>query len=288
MENKILGMAVAAAVVVIVCGVLLMPVIMDAVDDSTLTKTNNGIPVSSQTAWSAEFLMSDGAATATVNGNAVTVTQTAPMFVSDNACIIFNSAALIVYYWDSANTVGKNISAPASVNVTVADGDSTIVIVKGGVTTTLTYDDKWSYMYDAGGDHVSKYIPSEDTTIYFNDLDELHGSFQTVVGSPTAYFSFIGDKVTVNGSNSVTATVTQNDTTSEDVKSCTFNRNASTTGYTFSWNSSTEYPLVVVAPHTVSGPLDNGMGAGGIAILLAIPILVIIALLVMVVRNALS
>lgn len=284
MENKIIGIAISAAVVIILLGAFLVPVISDAVDENTLTKTNDGIPVSPVTEWSAEFLMSDGVATASVNGESVTVTQTAPMYVSDNACIIFNSAALILYYYDSANGVGKNISAPSSINVTVADGSTTFVVQKSG-ETTITFTDAWAYMYDPNGAMVSKYIPNSDTAIFFNDLGELRGSFQTVVGSPTEYYSFVGDQVTINGEDSVTATVTQVDTSSKEVKSCVFNRNASTSGYTFEWNSTTEYPLVVIAPHVVTGALDDGIGNGAMALLLAIPVLIIVGLVVMVIRN---
>lgn len=288
MNNKLIPLIMTLIVGIVLCGSLLAPAVNDAVSDNTLTKTNAGIPVTPIETWEAEFLMANGSATASVNDAAVTVTETAPMFISNNVTIIFNEAALIVYYWDSTNDLGKNISAPASVNVTVSDGTSTIVIVKGDVTTTLTYTDDWVYGYDVNGESISKYIPSTDTTLYYNNVNQLKGAFQTVGSSPTAFYSFVGDKVTVNGDEEVTATIESADTTSKEVKSSTFNRNTSTCDYTFAWNSATEYPLVVVAPHTVTGVIDNGIGAGGLALLVAIPILVIVGLLMMVVRNGLD
>lgn len=284
MKTNVLSLIITLVVGVILVGALLAPTINNAVSDNTLTKTNAGIPVTPIETWEAEFLMADGSATASVNDAAVTVKETAPMFISNNATIIFNEAALIVYYWDSTNDLGKNISAPASVNVTVSDGTSTIVIVKAGVTTTLTYTDDWVYGYDVNGESISKYIPSSDTTIYYNDVNQLKGAFQTS-SSPIAFYSFVGDKVTVNGDEEVTATIESADTTSKEVKSSTFNRNTSTCDYTFVWNTTTEYPLVVVAPHTVTGLIDNGIGAGGLALLVAIPLLVIVGLLIVVVRN---
>lgn len=284
MRTNILNLVVTLTLGIILVGSLMAPVISEAIDDGTLTKTNTGISVSALSEWSAEFEMSGGAATAEVNDVAVTVTETAPMFVSNNACVIFNSSALILYYWDSANELGKDISSPTSLTVTVEDGTTTIVVEKSG-TTTLTYTDTWAYMYDANGTYVSKYIPNQDTPIYFNDLNQLHGSFKTLNGSPVAYYAFEGKNVTINDDDVVTATVVTNDTDSADVKSCIFNRSTSTSGYLFECNSATEYPLVVVAPHTVTGVIDNGIGAASIAILATIPLIVIIGLVIAATRN---
>lgn len=280
MENKIVKTAIAATIIVILLSSLMIPIISDYSDSTTVTKSNVGIDMAKITD-DTDLSITVSGHTATVDGTDYTYSR---ILLSDRFYILWIGGsvnAMGIRGLDSSNSwVGINMSS-----ATITISGSTIT-VSGTTTDSESYENTWTigwgfYLLEDGGYEV---VDTADTALYVSDTDEIYSYFtwSSAVGSYALMGSAVGSTATLNISGGTTETQTIEYTTASvddtDLLSLTF----SSSMFEVLANTTAATIQAVVVPATVTGETS---GHDVIGILLVLPTIIIVAMLVAIVRT---
>lgn len=287
MESKqIVAMVLTLTVGIILAGSLLVPVINDASDALTVTKTND---------YGAYSVVADDVtiSLAIVDDE---VTYTVGGVETDFDSTIFNQfivANCIVGYYDpdtSTIVIATNLNArftgQTSASFTFSDGSITGTSTDGTTSHSYSFDYDWAYYSAEDGDYRSFILLANETnTIYFTDLDDICGS--NFAFTTSKFFSFKGDSVDyyTSGGTSTELTADVNKTLVDgtlNMYSMSLSRTGSDYTVTID-NSGTDYtlcPWVFIVPYEVTS--DSQQNVDGLRAMYAvIPVIVITSLVAM-------
>lgn len=273
--------AVMAAVVIIMVGALLVPVINDFVDDSTATYTNSTSNTATQIGSDdVTIVLSSG--TLTVNSTPVTVTA-GPILLSDTLVIVFNGTVYNAF--GTASSAGAQIQNMIAFTATVDISESSVsvtdITLSGNTSgSNKTFDD-YSWLYHVATEGANNLVNATSTAkaYYMNADNQIRGALY----ASGNYYTNVGSTLFKNAAEDSTDTLTFSATDVadvDDVRSITVTNSASSSGLALNYNSGANNASInwIVVPHEVSGDVPTIAPARGI--LLAIPVLVIIALVV--------
>lgn len=283
MENRFLGMVIGATVAIITVSVLLVPIISDYADSAELTKTNIGADMAAIDESTSKTITVSGH-TATIDGTDYTY---AKIFVTDRFYAQWvggSTNALGIRGLDDNNDwVGVNLSAAT---FTVA---GKTISVTGTTTSSESFSASWDvgwgfYLYNDGG---YTFIETASTEFFVTDTDQIY-TYYTWVSSISGYAIFgssVGTVATLNKTNgtSETVDVTFSTTTVDDSEIESLIFSSSLIDVKINTTSATVQGCVV--PEEVTGEIN---GREYISIILVIPVIVILAILVAVVRTVMN
>ena len=286
MKTNILTLVVTLTLGIILCGSLLMPVITDAQDDLTVTKTNDyGIfaKVADEDLTMSASL-SNSVWSWTVNDTTVEYpvdnTVGRPILVTDTINVMIDGSAIIV------SAPSSRYTGQTSFTATLEDGTLTANFTNGSTPRELVSEPAWAFYSSDSGNYRSFYLTSSSTlpnaTVYYTDLNEIYGSSFLITTSK--FFSFKGNEVTYYTSSSTTETITaevtpDNVSGTQTMKSLYVSRTAGDYAFTVdnSGNDYTAHPWMFIVPYSVTSDAVANPEAMS-ALYGAIPILFIIGL----------
>lgn len=288
MKTNILTLVITLVIGVIMTGAVLAPVVNDATDALTVTKTNDfgtyasamdedltisiKVNETDNTKW--DF---------TVNGVTINYpvdTRIAnPVLLTDTMQIMLSESIIIASYTNARFTGQTEFNATLSndlLNATSTNG-----------TTPHTWTDvpySWAFYAAETGDYRVLYLLSnENETIYYTDLNDVYGS--NFVFTTNKFYSFHGDSVTYYATGTTPTTINANveaTTVNGTLDMYSFDVSRNVGGYTFQVdNAGTEYtvhPWVYIVPEKVSSDAIENKDQIS-ALFGVIPILVIVAIL---------
>lgn len=274
MKNNLLTLVITLTIGIIFVGSLLAPVIQDYENDVKVVKNNTTTNLAAVVGedHTIEFTYSTGALE--IDGEAITAPAQLGVLVSDQINLIYNNTPNLQLF-SSQHTTGI-VTITSDTTVTIEGNTITITY---GTDTEEEYTCEWIYLYDANGDYGIFRLYNANTTVYLNNINQLHGS--NILVTTYDWFSFVGTDVTlaVADEDPVVDIVTGTVTGTNDI----FSINIGGTGTGFSFdvdNSGTDYtvkPWIYVVPIEVSGYSD--MNKELLPLMSALPILVIVALI---------
>lgn len=282
-EQSITKLAISLIVAVIVVGCVLIPVINDTTKTTdTFQNSGNGLYsyISAEDTYTLTWSY-DNPTKVTVNGEELSAVSGNEALAMGDFCVRMQpSATGYVQYISPDGNVTSNASDSATFSMTYEDGTLTVV----GKSGTVTAETDGFYALNPTGDYTMK---ATTTTAYMNANTPLLVMGITVVGSQWNTGFMVSGTVTDyeasqwNGTTQFTISDETSDIAKVDgykdlytLKQFQFKVDNNGTPQTVTYN----YFLV---PTTVSGELDQHLTAGEIAIMDAIPFLIIAALVVM-------
>lgn len=298
MESKnLLTLAITLTVGIILAGSLLMPVISDATTtEKTFDNTANALFQVEKLDDSSEYTFvwdHTDPTHATVNGSTVTLKNATVLCSTDSFLFRFGSDTASGSYIQS---IGANIGMIVSekgtnegdLTITASGGTFTFETVKGGTTATKTLDFTEGYGIVAEGSYVMKsptqtaYMLKDSPIVamgltsldgVWNNLFQITGTVEEVtitqiIPTPATYTisdivinSQANDKyIDLYSLDSITFVATQIADNTK-VHDCTYN--------------------FFIVPATVTAELSQHLSPGEIAIMNALPVLIIVALVMM-------
>lgn len=265
-------------VAIVVLATVLMPVLEDYQDDSTITYTNAG--TKSKLVDSSTAIVFDGT-TLTVGGNTFSGGRVALM--TDGGILHYNASGTTL----NLNTNGTLYSGLTSLNVTADPSTKTVSGTYTNSTHTeatsvsFTWSD-WAVCYDPSGEYVTNYYTSSSvfTPVYYTDINDVYGANSV---NASTYIAWHG--TTVGGSAEGTATLDQKDISGVS-DAHYFNTRYNESGLSYVDGDTTYYPPFICAKATVSVLNDNDDRY--VQLLSVIPVLVIVAIIMGVVFAVIS
>lgn len=282
MENKLIPTIVLSAVVVILIGSLLIPIIDDYSDDTKVEHNNTGYALTKMTdvsdltvtyEYSTKELSKDGEVAYTLTSGFV------PLVITDKFVMVGSISA------DNTminGTDGKATNITNDVSIVFSDGDATVTY---GTTERSFTDIGWCFVVDPAGDYGVASKAASVGTVYYNNIDQLYGS--NWIDTTSEWFSFNGTNVKVGG-ETIQASVTEHTVTDAADIFYTTIGGGSTGEYYFTVdNNGTDYdvhPRFYVCPITVEGHSESILA--NLGLLFVIPVILIAAMIVAVVVVA--
>lgn len=296
MKTNILGLVITLVVGVILTGALLGPVISDS------TETERTLDNRTDALWQVEKLDTDSTYSfswdhtdpthAVVNGETVTLANGTIICASDSFLIRYGSGNNGKYLQTVpsgafAVSVSETGTNEGDVSINVENGTMTATVIKSSTTTaTTTFTEAYGIV--AEGEYVMK-APTqnayllEDSPIFAMGLTTLGGIWYNLFqidGSITSGVSV--EQVNPDPATYTISNVAINSTTDSTyvgvskINSITF----TATNIEDSTSTDCTYNYFIV-PATVTAELSNHLDNGSIALMNAIPIMVIVALLML-------
>lgn len=271
--NKIIGVFIGLAVGVIMVASLLMPVINDAVDATKVVYNNEEGQYSSIIGedMTIEVIESYNLS---VNGVPVElINGEIPAIVTDSFMVkidTLNSGNYIAYYSETTGSVRTNNFV--SLTITISDNNANIVV---GNDEPVSIPISWGYIASTTGDYRAIWIPFE---VKINNISQFCGA--NWIGTTGKFASYHGDKVLYDG-NEITANY---NLTPYNQAEGIYSLKQGETGNDYSFeidNNGTPYtvtPFLCIVPAEITGTVSGGTASNGL--LMAIPLLVIVALIV--------
>ena len=271
MEMKIVGLAVAAMVVIVVLGGVLIPVLDDYDKSVTETYTNTGSrssPITESTA-----IAYDGSKV-TVNSNEFSGHVS---LMCDKGYISFNSgktALSVVALGVGSYDVLTSLDVTVNPETKTLSGTYTNSNHTSPTSISITWTD-WCYVYDPNGLYVMNYYTSSSvyTPVYYNDIDEVHAIHSSNGGHQ---YTWSGKTVTLPDSTTATAGLDEQDISGIS-DAHYFNTRYNSSGLSYETGGSTYYPPYICAKATVEAMTDAD--ERNMEILSVIPALVIVAII---------
>lgn len=288
MENKIIGVIIAAVVSVVIIG----SVLMVAIDDNIILKQNNdygSVAEYTDVDWTAEFTVTDSGVTWVVDG-----VEQSNYEMDKNGRVYLVMADSTYFYYDLVNgsapssvgisyinDEGKAVSALDVVSCTVSASNGTITYTPTLANTSvdpivISYD--WVFVAKDVGDYRTLNLSNYGSaSLVFNNIDQIYGvNYVSTTGN--VWFSFNGDHVKY-GLDDVTMDIAM-----EQIGENVFRSVVKPTGSNWQFvvdNNGADYsvnPYVWIVPYEVSGTAF-GVPSSAENIVGAIPVIVIVAVL---------
>lgn len=257
--NKIIGVLLGATIGVMMLGLVLAPVISDAIDD-TGEKYNNAAGILSKVYDGETIVIDVDVETGAISVNGETASSAGLAVVADK--FVVTSSAGSILYNSIDGTTERTTDLSISINANVATIDGT------------TYDLDWCFYANPDGDYRMYPNASANRDIYVNSIDQIYGS--NWITSTGKWFSFHGDDVLINGDTAVKAQYTL-DPVDGYSNLYTIKIGGGSEGeYTFMDGDYQVFPRFWVMPHEVVGYSDSENSY--VSILGAIPVVLIAAL----------
>lgn len=300
-KNNLIGVFLGAAVMIILVGSLLAPVIQDYSDGATYTYTNSGTnivrasyyEITEDTELVITLTVADSKTYVSIgDGDPVAVPTYSMAIASD----CFNSRS---YGGNqSLSYVGGNIAnifpiltdEKISLRATIEDGMCTLEYGPYNASTLTTLDPlpiKWLAVYDANGDYVIGIAESSAKIYYYTDINNVFGA--NWINTTSEWYTFTGTTVDVGG-DEVEADLKNIENLAGGAHSFKFTNNGSTSDYTFIVdNSGEDYtvaPFVYVTDYTFTTISQSDSVIVGL--MSAMVVIVIVGILVFVVRSTIT
>lgn len=296
MDNKIIATLAGAAVVVVMLGSLLVPIIYDAIDDTKVYYNNDYgafADVSDNEVINLELttvMGTPGSSTYYINGEELGLTQgNRVIIVSENLIVVFENLNGIGI---AGVDVSGNLIRTWADSVTVAiNGESiTIEWAKSDNNTSGTINVKSSWMFyrTFEGDWRAVDYVSGSKTAYINDLSQVYSSNWS--GPIQKFFSLNGTSVnvysgTIGGAATLSTTTATVEVTEvmNGVSSFVISSDHETSGvFKFTADNAGEpydvFPYYFIIPVSVYGQTESNIAVVGI--LTVLPMLIVVAVLV--------
>lgn len=293
MDNKIIATLAGAAVVVIMLGALLVPIINDAIDDTKVYYNNSTGPFASVTdddTISIEItttIGTSGSTVYTVNGESVSVSNgPRAILVAENVTIYQNySDGIAITGVDSDGAI-IGYGTWENISITINGDMMTYTSSVNDINVTKEVVNEWAfYRYNVGNYRMLDYIAAP-ATVYVNDLNQVYGS--NYINTTGEFFTFNGTDVkiyktsdTVTSMRETTASVTTTDVMN-NVQSFVVDpsREVSSSFKFVTDNNGTPYdvfPFYFIVPTEVYGQTESNIAVAGI--LTVLPLLIVVAVL---------
>lgn len=287
--SKLISISIAVVVSVILVGSLLVPVIQDADDGQKYTYVNKGYKASEVMAdvsysWDATngITLSDSTKIPSTTDNGTLV-----IVACDTGFVKTNYVGAIATFYgfsDSAYISGTNITA---MDVSIDFETKTITLSNIVASTTiadqtLVYN-SWCYVPSADGDKILYAPISLSNDFYIEDDSNILGFFYN--GATWAMSLDNDNEVSKKGTFTYTLNLEEEPTDYNDLNK--INDVKSPGGnYSITVSDNEYYSAFIVLDREATGITDTGESIS--PILWVIPLLVIVAILVFVVRGALK
>ena len=295
MKANILTLAITLTVGIILAGSLLMPVISDATTTEE-TFRNDGVfnygVFSTDDTYTLVYNSTTGIS---VNGTPITIEGVTPGTSSTRYSIIAMENAIVRYGSNAdgyaCQIFGTNTDNQYMTNsyddltATIADGKLSIVASSsGGATTTKTFEFTTMYAIVPSEDKAIMKIATGD--VYIKGDSDLYASGQTTVTSWSNIFHFEGtydDGITITSPAIPTATYENVKWNIEPVKGFIDLYKLTSIEFDIVYNDTTTHAVYSYfgVPSSVTAERSQHLSPGEIAIVNAIPILIIVALVMM-------
>lgn len=269
MDNKLIPVILGVTVGVIMVASLMVPVVLDAVDDSRVYFNNNYTSMAKAVDGDSTTISFDGE-NYSVNDEIIPISDYVYVSISDRFVILITEGlANINYYSDSfvkANSVSDFV-------LSIDNKVVTLSYTLGETETTVSFDIGWAYYVDSDGAYRLFKVDQYNTrTIYVNSIDDLVAVNYGIAG----VYSFKNDTVEFNGtiSGDYHADLTPiNDV--NDVYQMEISQDPAASDFYFIDGDEDLTVQAFIVPFEVHGYKDGFKGID--SILLAIPLIVILA-----------
>lgn len=295
MDNKLIPVILATFVGVLLIGSVLMPVIIDADDDTKVYYNNNFGPFAdvkkddTVSITMGAVVGDSSGGSMTVNGETVIVQQGGrALLLSDNLYIAHNFSNGIAFTGISNSGFVNLGFTELTLNILNGEISATGTTI-GGETVSHSFDYDWCYYRANSGDYRMVDFLSTDRIVYFNDVDQIKSA--GYINTTGEFFFLSGFDVTVVDSDlrseSITATATINKVMDNVSSIVVSSDRTNSSAFKFSVdNDGTPYdvyPYYFVIPASVYGQTESNEAYS--AILFAIPVVLIMALVAIVIAT---
>lgn len=280
-SNKLVPVFIALAISTILIGSVLVPVIDDAINDEFKTVVNNEFTYYRSMADGDTIIVSDATATTfTVNGESASVpTGTASQVITSDSLVFSMNRE------KSTHTVYVLIDGvpyqyvATMVNLTVSKDKIIGTVTTADNTVSINVPITWAFTYSTGASDWVQYNAYGNRSIAINDIDQLYGA--NWISTTSGFFAFHGDNLKVNGIvNDTIVFNPEKQSGYADYYILTYTSDGDNTSFVVD-NSGEDYtvhPYYLITPKSIM--VTEEKDAGTVAILAAIPIIVILSLLV--------
>lgn len=299
MDNKLIPVILATFVGVLLIGSVLMPVIIDADDDTKVYYNNNFGPYAQVVEGDVVSIVvsttigTGGSTICTVDGESVIIPQgLRAILIAENFVVYQNFAYGIGIYGIDSNGDMINNASWANVSITI-DGDNISYTASvNDVTASGDVVNEWAfYRSNEGSYRIVDYI-SSSVTVYVNDLTQVYGS--NLIATTGEYFSFNGTDVKISKladdvttTRDATATVQTTDVMNDVISFKVDSSRETSSSFKFITDNNGEdyevYPYFMIVPASVYGQTESNEAYS--AILFAIPVVLIMALVAIVIAT---
>ena len=276
MKANILTLAITLTVGIILAGSLLMPVISDATTtEKTFNNTGLYYMENPDESISVKYL---GDSQWEINGETLVYTNIGAtnIIVTDNTFVRNNGQVR-----------GGVYSTWAAADLTISNGTVTGTATVSGSSTSISWT--YDYIYVATNEKAANLMKSNTTAVYIKGDSEIIGmgvsGVKDASGTNTAAeFKVVVEDleatVTSTNTNITVSNVKVNATAVDGYKDLYLFASVTFDAKWGDYTSSLTYNIVIV-PSSVTAELSNHLAPGEIAILNALPILIIVALVMM-------
>lgn len=284
MNNKLVMSAVGVAIGVILLSTVLVPIISDAQHSNDVVYRNNnpyGIgsiyEFDETTAETIVITICNATErTVSINGEVVQTAAYQPVFISDVCSIRFYQNNMNFASLEGSRTITE-------ATITINGGVATFNVLNGSTPIDISAKPiTWAFIHNVGGDYIAV---SNDSPTGFNWYSYKDGIYSANwITTTQEFFSIHGGEVKLTGSNG--SRTVPLDWNGEDLGNGVFKmhlNNNATSDYTFTVDNGGE--PYTVSPFLVCVPMEVvGYSPGSFSILSVIPVLIIVALMVSVIR----
>lgn len=280
-NNRIIPVFIALAISTILIGSVLVPIIDDAINDQFKTEVNNEFTYFRSMADGDITVISDASvSTFTVNGQSTSVPTGMASQVITSDSLVFSmtrdKASHDVYVLIDG-TPHKYVAT--MVNLTVSKNKITGSVTTANDSITIDVPITWAFTFSIGQTEWVQYNAYGDRAIKVNSIDQLYGA--NWINTTNGFFAFHGDDLKVNGV--VNDTIVFNPEKQDgysDYNIVMFTQDGENTSFVVD-NGGEDYtvhPFYMIAPKTIMVTEEGD--AGAVSLLMAVPVVVILALLV--------
>lgn len=280
-NNRIIPVFIALAISTILIGSVLVPIIDDAINDQFKTKVNNDFTYYRSMADGDTIIISDAtASTFTVNGQSTSVPTGMASQVITSDSLVFSMTrdkATHEVYVLINGTPHKYVAT--MVNLTVSKDK-----ISGTVTTTdgtinIDVPITWAFTFSIGQSEWVQYNAYGTRSIKINDIDQLYGA--NWINTTNGFFAFNGKDLKVNGVvNDTIVFNPEKQSGYSDYYILTYTDTGDNTSFVVD-NGGEDYtvhPFYMITPKSIMVTEEGD--AGAVSLLMAVPVVVILALLV--------
>ena len=275
MSNKLIPLILALVVGIILTGSMLVPIVNEFADDQKAVYNNS-------TGYMANAMDGDGvlvvdttSGSTVVTFNDVVVPITTGIYAQSDKFVVFGSSGTTRL--NDTDGAVSNISPATTLTITFTSGSATLAY--GDVEKT--YELGWAFVCSGSDGAYRSYSTQNSTaTYYLNNIDQLYGS--NWITTTSEWFSYHGANVIV-GDEQITANYTLNEVSGYTNLYTLKIGGGSASEYNFVVdNDGEDYtvnPRFMIVPASITAIKEDG--AAALALIEALPIVVIIALVVM-------
>lgn len=195
MSNKLIGAIIGVAVAIIVISSVFMPVFSDFRETEVIRYNNSDLNYAEVSEGDHTISWESPNTTYFVDGVESTTPSNRPIVISDKFVLIWLESPSIQVFYTSESGSGRLVNL-SSLECVFVDGVATISYTSGGNNGNMTYGVEWGFIRVDSGAYSFIDLPAKE--FYFNSPDQIYSVAYATNGS--SFVSFNGSNLYPGGS----------------------------------------------------------------------------------------